>query len=318
MATPKQQYIKQLNNVAARHGKLEDETIRRMLAMLKELRRDIADLVLQTKDFERFRLQHLKQNIGTLIGQFEQSLGSNVRTAMGQAAEFGSLSVAEPMAALGFKIETAAWFRPVPAQVNVALDYSAELIHNIVEPMRASINKQLQLALLGQKKPLDAMREITKILGVEARTGVWKKVPDPVSGIAARAEADVRTEMQRMFNLSNHSQQMAVAEMVPGVTKRWVATGDLRTRRSHLLAHIKYKNNPIPIDQPFILSPTKGKNRGRQFKLMYPLDPNGPPELVINCRCKMATIHPQIGVIGSSLDGRIAAELTRRGVAYDV
>ena len=296
MPTPKQQYIRKLNEIAGRYGNLEDTTIRRTLSMLKELRRDIsAALVVGGTDWQAFRLSMLRQNVSALIDQFERKLTTEMRAAMIATQEHGAQSVTEPLEQLGdlddVDIPTATggigvqaqFLRPVAAQVNVALDFTADLIQNIVAPMRARINRELQLAALGRKKPFDVMRSVTDILGVEARASIWGRRRDPVRGVAARAETDVRTELQRMFNLSNHSQQLAVRELVPGLMKSWVAAADTRTRRSHLVAHLTYRNRPIPVDQPFILTVTTGRNRGRRFRMMYPGDPAGPPELVINC-----------------------------------
>jgi len=62
------------------------------------------------------------------------------------------------------------------------------------------------------------------------------------------------------------------------------------------------------VDQPYVLTDPK---LGRA-ELMMPGDPAAPIGFSVNCRCTQNTIHPQIGLIGSSLDGRIAAEWQRR------
>lgn len=293
MATPKQQYIRQLNSIADRYGKMEDTTVRRILSMLKDLRNEIAGTLTRMPAddrYEPFRLTQLRTEINALIQEFERKLSDEVSSAMAEAQNSGVQSVIEPLSELGeldevdlpkAQIETA-FFRPVAAQANVALDFTAALIQNIVEPMRARINRELQLAMLGRKSSFDTMRAVTDILGVEARASIWGKRPDPVKGVAARAEADVRTELQRMYNLSHFSQQQAVKQLVPDLLKTWIAAADHRTRRSHLIAHLTYRNNPIPVDQPFVLTVTEGKNKGRKFNLMYPGDPAGPPELTIN------------------------------------
>jgi uncharacterized protein with gpF-like domain len=184
------------------------------------------------------------------------------------------------------------------------LDFSAKLIQDITDDMRAGIDKSVRRAVIGEMSTIDAMRDITNTLGIEARAGVWKKRHDPVKGIAARAETDLRTEMGRAFNLATFSQQQEAAARIPGLTKSWTATGDVRTRPTHLRAHMKYKTNPIPVLAKFQVG---------SARLMYPLDPTGPPEETINCRCRSVTHHPAVGRVGSNLDGRIAAELKRRG-----
>lgn len=338
MPTKKQRYAKRLNRIAGRYGRQEDATIRSILALFKQLRKDVADAIVHTENWEAFRLRTLKSQIGQMIDRFERSLEQELKNAFEYAVADGRDSVLEPLLELSetlpkelqdvigtrpvlfrprIDISAATLMGPTESQANVAVDFTAALIQNIVEPMRADIDRVLRQAILGRLKPLEAMRRVTKILGVEAQAGVWAKRKPIVSGVAARAETDVRTEMQRMYNLSHFGQMNMLHQTMKGLKKRWIATSDMRTRASHLKIHMETKNSPIPVDKPFYLTPQKGPRRGRRFPLMYPGDPTAPPELTINCRCKMAIIHPEIGVIGSSLDGRIAAELKRRGIAYD-
>jgi hypothetical protein len=310
MPTPKEQYTAELNAIAERYGSMEDATIKRTLAMLKELRRQIAAELMTAQDFDAFRLNQLRASLEAHIARFQAQLSAEARAAFEQTIEDGAESVVAPLNAAG--VETV-FFRPSSAQLNVVLDFSARLIQDIADDMRRRIDQQLRLAVVGQKSPMQTMKDITRDMGIDARTGVWKKRHDPVKGVAARAETILRTEMQRAFNLANHSQQLETAKVTPGTTKSWIATADTRTRRGHLKAHMDYKNRPIPVDEPFIvydITP-KGVIKG-SAKLMYPGDPNAPPQYTIQCRCRMATHHPAIGRIGSSLDGRIGAEMKRR------
>lgn len=268
--------------------------------MVKELRAQIAVELGTGTDWDQFRAAQQTAALGALVDRFQAQLQGEVAAAVNGAYEFGGQSVAEPFTVLGIE---GVFFRPNPAQLNTLLDFSARMIQKIGDDMRGQIDQQIRLAALGQKNITQTMKDITAALGVEARAGIWKKHHDPVKGVAARAETDLRTELQRVFNLSTFSQQQASAERIPGLTKSWMATGDIRTRPSHLRAHMTYKAKPIPINEPFIVGGAK---------LMYPGDPRGPPEETINCRCRPVTHHPAIGRVGSSLDGRISQQLKRR------
>ena len=295
-----QDYVRELNRIASRYGELEDTTIKRMLSMLKELRQRIAAQLATAQGWDAVHLERLRVNVEAQIAQFEARLRTELQAAMQDAVQAGQDSVVQPFQEIGLRSN---YHRFSTAQVNAVVDFSARLVQQIADETRAKIDQQIRLAVLGDKSPLDTMKGITKDLGLDARTGVWKKRPDPVKGVAARGETILRTEMQRAFNLATYSQQQASARDIEGLTKSWMATSDGRTRPTHLRAHMRYKDNPIPIDEPFQVG---------SARLMYPCDPNGPPEETINCRCRSVTHHPAIGRVGSSLDGRVAAELARR------
>jgi hypothetical protein len=297
LATLRQQYIQRLNDIAARYGKMEDETARRIVVLLNEARREIAAEMVGADDLRGAQLRNLERNLRRIIDDFQQQANDAVGAAYVQAFNLGERSATEPLQIMGVPIDPTN-LAPSQSQLNVILDFSAELVQNITDDLRRNINTQIRNAALGVVSPHQAMLNLSKSLGST-------KVS---TGVTARAERIVRTELQRTLNLATHAKQQANAEFIPGMLKRWLATGDARTRTSHLRIHNETRINPIPIDEPFILR-TPGKPPA---KLMYPLDPSGPPYETINCRCTQATIHPAIGLIGSPLDGRIAAELERR------
>ena len=85
-----------------------------------------------------------------------------------------------------------------------------------------------------------------------------------------------RTETTRAMNEAN-LQGMEKASKKLDIQKEWVATLDGRTRRTHGRAD----GQRVDLDKPFIVG---------NSKLMYPGDPSGSPEEVINCRCAMREI----------------------------
>lgn len=88
----------------------------------------------------------------------------------------------------------------------------------------------------------------------------------------SRAETIARTETHSasMFGEFTAVSEDGVVEM-----KEWIATSDSRTR----IDHIHADGQKVPVDEAFSVG-------GEE--LMFPGDPDGSPEQVINCRCTVA------------------------------
>lgn len=91
----------------------------------------------------------------------------------------------------------------------------------------------------------------------------------------SNAETIARTETHGAAESTGFdtATQAAVAAGM-ALTKRWLATHDARTREDHAAA--EDDNQEVPIDEPFIVGGDE---------LMYPGDPDGSAEQVVNCRC---------------------------------
>ncbi len=100
-------------------------------------------------------------------------------------------------------------------------------------------------------------------------------ITQAVDGIAGyRATALARTVL---IGLVNGASQNAATEAFAGredVTKVWLATDDERTRETHVEAN----GQEVPLNEFFDVG---------GYQLMYPGDPDGPDEEVINCRCTL-------------------------------
>lgn len=94
-----------------------------------------------------------------------------------------------------------------------------------------------------------------------------------------RAERIARTEVHGAVQ----GAQLAYAGGLPGtpgVRKEWLATPDARTREAHRHANGQRR----PIGEPFAVGGEA---------LMFPGDPSGTPDEVINCRCSMLMLPPE-------------------------
>ena len=318
MPTDKQRYISKLNAIVDDYVAMEDATARELVTFLQDLQAQIDRELVTASEFGDVHPQALRGNVKRLIDEFEQRATATLDASVQQSVKLGGNAEGDPLGAFGFK---AAFFSPSPQQVAVLQAASADLVSDITAPLRAQVNAQITQAALGLITPFDAMRNLTAAFG-QAHVKQGKLV---ATGVSAKVERLVRTELQTDFNLATYAQQQQSAAQIPGLLKSWIATGDGRTRRGHLEAHQRYKT-PIPVEEMFIVRNwrfTKARGwfvdynseDGGSVEMRFPLDPTAPGWARINCRCTMATIHPEIGRIGASLDGRVAQMLKRAGGA---
>ncbi|MCI0531889.1 MAG: phage portal protein [candidate division Zixibacteria bacterium] len=89
----------------------------------------------------------------------------------------------------------------------------------------------------------------------------------------SRAATIARTETAGAYNFGRFA-SMSQSNLVD--KKRWLTSHDDKVRDSH---KTEESRDPIPMDQPFSIG------------VMYPGDPGGAPEEVINCRCSLIPIY---------------------------
>src|SRR3972149_3718999 len=206
MPSKKKLYAKKLNEIVRRFGSMESETVRRAMEMWRQLQNQIAGELLRAEgatSFTAFRLKELSANREGMIQEYERQLMVLSGESLRDGYTLGTQSVTEPLAAAGFQ---AAFFQPSQAQANGLLGFSADLVTNITSGVARKSNTQIRIAALGNRSTMDAMQEITRILGLKA----GKKMT--ATGIAYRAEMIFRTETMRAVNLATQSQQNASAQ----------------------------------------------------------------------------------------------------------
>ena len=305
MPTPKELYARQMLDIIARYGTVEDEAARQIANLLRQARLEINASIGASSESGQIQLGALRANIDAILAGFEAQAASGIDATIRDVFTLGGSSAVKPLQAIG--VPGVAYWQPSAATLNILTGFSADLVTAVTADVRMAVNRQVQLASLGQITPFQAMKNLSQTFG---DAGIKQGATVVSTGITAKAERVVRTEVGRVFNAGNFSQMKELGErgVVKGLLKRWIATGDSKTRASHLRIHNETRVKPIPWDEPFKLH-TPGKPVAL---LMFPQDPAGPAYETINCRCSQVSIHPAVGVIGSPLDGQIAAELKRR------
>jgi len=235
----------------------EDEAGARVRELLEDARKDIITTLASQPD--KWKAQYLRDILERVDLRISRL-----------AVDFGTLSVAVTERAIfaGSKIG----ILPKPATAPVTMlpleptylkglaDYRADLIKGLTDDTRNKISAIIRRGLIAPRDMGDIMKE----LGTVAGRGVFKN-------LEYRGEVIFRTEYLRIANMSNQVSMEDSAKYVPNLKKRWVATFH-NTRPAHVAAH----GQVVPVDKPFIVG---------NEPMMYPLDPMGSPQNVVNCRC---------------------------------
>ena len=167
-------------------------------------------------------------------------------------------------------------------------DYKLKFAQPIWNTNREWLSRMLQQAQLeGWSIPEmeDQLGAIFRVWGDQARAEDNDLLAEWVADRLpqARRELIARTETLRSSSAGSFHLYKAWGSPM----KEWMATGDDRTRPSHMEAWDNYREGgligPIPIDQPFIIG---------GYLMMYPGDPNGPIEEFANCRCTVVPYNP--------------------------
>lgn len=131
----------------------------------------------------------------------------------------------------------------------------------------------------------------------EIANDLQRRIPDMSRKSALRA---ARTAMTGAQNGGRMDSYKAATDMGVKVRKRWVATKDDRTRKSHR----KLDGETVDWDKPF--------SNG----LMYPGDPSGPGAEVYQCRCTLRTVEKP-GIEAEPRKMRVRDPKTGRNVVVE-
>jgi hypothetical protein len=169
---------------------------------------------------------------------------------------------------------------------------TANLIKGITEEMRAAIRAEIVNGLLMRLNPFQVMARISNILGIRDLRGFREL---GTTGISAKAERIMRTEIMTILNAGTDYRMSQAKKQFPDLQDIWIATGDDRTRDTHLAEHGAARG-------------ADGLFRPGGFPARFPLDPGLPAKERINCRCRVIPYRADWGPL-SDLIGPLADKI---------
>jgi uncharacterized protein with gpF-like domain len=205
----------------------------------------------------------LQTNQVTLPRGFHDRIEATYRQmAMASITQFG-LRILDQGKAHGLPLETKESFAQI--MTRLALRYvQQEMIRRRITEVTETTRRQIVNAVdrgyregLGQRGVADAILDLVPSLS------------------STRANVIARTETH---GAANYGSQEAAKQTGLPLSREWLAAADDRTRDTHRIAATQ---PPVGMDEKFKVG---------DAELMFPGDPEGPGDEVINCRCAVGYI----------------------------
>lgn len=271
-------YRRAVDRLLRQQGRIEDEQVRRLFDLLKDVRRRVIDDLGRLADpnglaWKPFELRNLRDAIDQVAVELTREYRAILGGAVDRAFEQGELFQSSALDAIGVEL------RAVP-QINrqslvFAQELAGDLVVKVGREFREKANRSVTLGVMGARQPFSVMKDIEGLL----KTEPGRKDPR-LGSIAYQAERIQREEMLSAFHLGNGAAQTALNDQVPGLKKIWLTAKDGRVRPSHVAAGRAYapggEPGPIAMDQDYRVG---GESAA------YPHDPRLSTANRILCRC---------------------------------
>lgn len=214
----------------------------------------IAMLSASPSEAAQRRLRQLQLELERTMEDFRQATETASRQGASDGWQAGIRSIEAPftaagVSALGARIDAGALL--------ASQRFLTDRIHDISLRALNKLNGALMQHIIGAVPLADTITSVQKILGGAPR---------------ARAMTVAYTEIGRAHSISQDAALQQAGHVVPNVHKRWLKSGKLHPRASHVAAHNQIRR----YDEAYVVDGEK---------LMFPRDPHGSAGNTINCGC---------------------------------
>ena len=255
MTKAEKAYMKKINELIAKVGRLEDVEVARVAGLLNNSRKEIASRIIAT-EWDAYHIPQMTDAVNDAMLTFSNRYKSFQTDALANMFQAGVDAVDWPLNIVGFKFAT-------PELSATALEilqgFSIDLISGLTQDAVKKINAELTLGVLGNKTHFQVMQGIG---GNLTDKGVFKT-------IASRAETITRTEMARVHSTAREARNQATIKASPGEKwlKKWLSSHKANSRDEHA----ELDGETVPVDENF------------PGNIPYPHAPGLPAADSINC-----------------------------------
>lgn len=249
-------YKRKQEELIRKVGKLGDREVKKALAILENVRKEVA-VAVATTEWELYAIPQMKEAVERAVTGFKQRYMADQRENLSNMWNAGIDMVDSPLQYVGVRLMT-------PEISMTALEimqgYSADLISGLTADTLKKVNNEITLGIMGAKQPYEVMKAIG--LNLDDKS-IFKS-------IGHRAETITRTEMGKVNSLSREARiQATIGNTDPEMKwqKKWISSGKAHPRDHHA----GLNGVVVGVDEDFL------------GYIPYPHAPGLPAGEVVNC-----------------------------------
>lgn len=214
----------------------------------------IAMLSASPSEAAQRRLRQLQLELERTMEDFRQAATSASTQGASDGWQAGIRSISAPFDAAGVSVLGA---RIDAGALMATQKFMTDRIADISLRALNKLNGALMQHIIGAVPLADTITNVQKIMGGVPR---------------ARAMTVAYTEIGMVHSVAQDDALQQAGHVVPNVHKRWLKSGKLHPRETHVAAHNQIRR----YDEPYLVGGEK---------LRFPRDPNGSASNIINCGC---------------------------------
>jgi len=310
--------------------KLSDAAVLNVINLMKDFRVDTLDRLRADRPsdprdpFDVRILGDLQSTVNDSLESLKTKSAQEFDEKLGSSFELGQGVTARAL----FAANIPTLFPQIaPTVLNTLSRNAVNIYSEMFDDLGTAITTQINRSIAGLQSSGQAMAKINRLLRTspEVRAGLRRRVK-----FAFQAEEITRTEIGRAFSNAQQAASEQLSDSIPGLKKRWLPVGDGRVRRGHAEAGQIYgpggSIGPIPIKSRFKIidysrtgtsnfltlggsASPKGFTGGQRVipvnrfvrrgvlitdQMLFPRDPIASPGNVIQCRCVVVDVVPDL------------------------
>lgn len=251
----------------------------RLLGIFERLHGDLRRLLTESGLYDTGQVNRLLIEVEQAVAEQARAMTALSQAARREAWLSGVAQIDELVAAVEINYVAG----PSGLENSLVQQFlTTDLIAGVTDDMVTAINAQVVSGAMLGATPYEVMRQITQIIGIRDARGFREL---GTTGVSAKAERILRTELMTMLNAGSNYRLEQARGWWPDLTDVWMATGDMRTRDTHLAAHGQKRG----ADGYFWVGGARAK---------FPGDPSLPPGERVNCRCRTVPYRAEWGEVG--------------------